>query len=116
MANIPSLSFLHHRIKLRQLELMLRLAEDGSLRGAADTMHISQPAASKMLHELESALALQLFERHPRGVQPTVYGMAEIHPAQHGFFGFEGLRKKLLNFESCELGKVRFGARMARTL
>lgn len=63
-----------------------------SLLHAAEAAGMSQPAASKLLRELEEALGVPLFERHARGVEPTAYGevlvrrahavLAEIRSAQ----------------------------------
>ena len=43
--------------------------------------NLTQPAASKLLAELEHALGVTLFERLPRGVQPTRYGEVLIRRA-----------------------------------
>lgn len=57
------------RARLRHLQLFVRLAEVGSLKRAAEAMHISQPAASQLLADLEGLVDLPLFERHARGVR-----------------------------------------------
>lgn len=49
--------------KLRQLALLSALAETGTLRAAADRISVSQPGATRLLHELESMLGVKLFER-----------------------------------------------------
>ncbi|WP_132530183.1 LysR family transcriptional regulator [Pseudomonas aeruginosa] len=51
MSRIPDASIIHSRLRLRQLRLMLALEELGSLRRAADEIGMTQPAATKMLHE-----------------------------------------------------------------
>jgi DNA-binding transcriptional LysR family regulator len=50
------------------------LAEHGSFRRAAMTLRISQPALSKSVQALESALGVRLFERRRDGVIPTEFG------------------------------------------
>lgn len=50
------------------------LAEHGSFRRAAATLRISQPALSKSVQALESALGVKLFERRRDGVIPTEFG------------------------------------------
>ena len=50
------------------------LAEHGSFRRAATTLRISQPALSKSVQALESALGVKLFERRRDGVIPTEFG------------------------------------------
>ncbi|HET7634885.1 MAG TPA: LysR family transcriptional regulator [Burkholderiales bacterium] len=61
------------RIKhLRLIELAFSL---GSLHRAATALHISQPSASAMVRDIETALGCTLFERSPRGVTPTPQGI-----------------------------------------
>jgi DNA-binding transcriptional LysR family regulator len=80
------------RIKTRQLALLAHLDRERSVLRAAEAVGMSQPAASKLLRELEEFLGVRLFERHARGVEPTPYGeilvrhahsvLAEIRRAQ----------------------------------
>jgi DNA-binding transcriptional LysR family regulator len=64
------------RLKLRDLEILMMLIETGSMGKAAVRLNISQPAVSKAISELESALGVQLVDRSRRGVVPTPYGLA----------------------------------------
>jgi len=68
--------FLVRRLRLRHLELLVALGEAGTMRAAADRLHLSQPAISKMLLETEDALGARLFERSRQGVHPTPAGAA----------------------------------------
>jgi DNA-binding transcriptional LysR family regulator len=70
------------RLRLRHLELLLALADAGTMRAAASRLHLSQPAISKMLAEAEDALGARLFERSPQGVLPTAAGAAAVHRAR----------------------------------
>ena len=47
-----------NRLRLRQVVLMLGVEEHGTLGAAAKAIGISQPGATKMLHEMEEALGL----------------------------------------------------------
>jgi DNA-binding transcriptional LysR family regulator len=49
--------------KLRQLALLSALAETGTLRAAAARINVSQPGATRLLHELEVMLGVALFDR-----------------------------------------------------
>lgn len=62
------------RLRMRQLALIDALHVHGSLQRAAQLLHMSQPAASQMLREIERMLDLPLYERHARGLRPTVAG------------------------------------------
>lgn len=53
------------------MQVMVAIAEMGSLRRAADSVGMSQPAVSKVVADLESMLGIVLFRRHARGAVPT---------------------------------------------
>ena len=59
------------RFKTRHLLLLLHLHEQRSVLRAAEAPNMTQPAASKLIAEMESMLGVPLFERHARGVDPT---------------------------------------------
>ena len=59
---------------MRQLRQFIAVVEHGNLRRAADAIHLSQPALTKSIHNLEEDLGVQLLTRAARGVTPTIYG------------------------------------------
>lgn len=62
---------------LDRMSLLFRfqaIAEAGSVRRAAEALHITQPALSRSLSQLEQFYRRPLFERHARGVRPTGFG------------------------------------------
>lgn len=65
-----------HRIKLRHLSCFLEVAARRSFHNAADSLHLSQPAVSKAIAELEEILGTPLFERSRKGVYLTPHGEA----------------------------------------
>jgi len=77
-----SADYLVRRLRLRHLELLLALAETGSVRGAAGRLNLSQPAISKMLGEMEAGFGVRLFERSHQGVVANACGAAAIHRAR----------------------------------
>ncbi|MEL6571220.1 MAG: pca operon transcription factor PcaQ [Pseudomonadota bacterium] len=62
------------RIRLRHLRCFLETARLGSLTAAANAMHVSQPAASKTIKELEQILGRPLFDRSARRLTLTPAG------------------------------------------
>jgi DNA-binding transcriptional LysR family regulator len=70
------------RLKTRQLALIVQLDIHRSVLRAADAAHMTQPGATKLLRELEDTMGVPLFERHPRGVEPTWYGEVLIRHAR----------------------------------
>ncbi|MEM7302648.1 MAG: LysR substrate-binding domain-containing protein [Pseudomonadota bacterium] len=69
------------RLKLKQLRLLVAIANHSSILHAADEICISQPAATKLLKDLETDFDVRLFDRTNRGVVPTEYGEALV---RHG--------------------------------
>ena len=73
--------FLLSRLRFKHLQLLLALKQGGSLRAAAVTMHLTQPALSKALAEIETAFGATLFTRNARGLEPTAQGDIAIRGA-----------------------------------
>ncbi|WP_400082012.1 LysR family transcriptional regulator [Yoonia sp. R78084] len=68
------------RAKFRHMQILVALAELGSMRRAAAALHMTQPAISQMVAELERLIDTDLFHRHARGVVPTA-AAKELLPA-----------------------------------
>ena len=68
-------------VTLRQLRYFRALAEHGSFSRAAESVHVSQPALSLQIRELETALGGVLVERGSRGAVLTPFGRAVHHQA-----------------------------------
>ena len=66
MADIP--------VKFRHLRTLIEVARQKSVGRAAEVLHISQPAVTKTLRELESVLGATLVERDGRGIRITRFG------------------------------------------
>jgi DNA-binding transcriptional LysR family regulator len=71
MAQIAQTS---RRLKLRQLEVLIAVAEAGNMAKAAEQLAITQPVISKTIADLESTVGVRLFDRNRRGVELTLYG------------------------------------------
>jgi len=65
---------LAHLLTLKQLRLVVAVAEHGSVLRAAAALNMSQPAATKMLKDAEARLGASLLVRHNRGVTLTDHG------------------------------------------
>jgi len=70
------------KLRLRHLELLVVLADTPTMRGAAARLHLSQPAISKMLGEIEGCFGDRLFERGHQGVQANALGRAAVYRAR----------------------------------
>lgn len=67
-------SRLRRRLRLRQLELLAALDHAPTLSSAARAVHLSQPAASRLLNTAAADLGVELFERSGRSLLPTAAG------------------------------------------
>jgi len=70
-------------LEQRQLRAFLAIAQTGSLGRAADVLHLTQPALSRTVRQMESQLRVQLFERRPSGMELTTFGQALLPYATH---------------------------------
>ena len=59
------------RARLRHMQVLVQLAELGSVRRTAQAVGMTQPGVSQILADLERMLDVTLFHRHSRGVRPT---------------------------------------------
>lgn len=70
------------RPTLRQLEYMVAVAHHGTFGAAAEAVHVSQPAMSAQIAELEQRLGVVLFERDRHGARLTTDGEAVLVAAR----------------------------------
>jgi DNA-binding transcriptional LysR family regulator len=82
MTELHPKPLIRSRLKTRQLALLVHLDEERCVVRAAEAAGMTQPAASKLLREIETGLDVKLFERHARGVAPTWYGEILVRHAR----------------------------------
>ena len=63
-------------LKLSHLRMIVAMEETGQISLAADMLKTSQPAASRLLSEMETILEVRLCVRSPRGIEMTNAGRA----------------------------------------
>lgn len=69
-------------MRLTQIRDFLAVIDSGSIRAAARGLHISQPALTKSIRQLEEELGAVLVTRSVRGAQPTEFGRAFLARAR----------------------------------
>lgn len=104
------------RLKTRHLMLLVALAEQRNLHQAAAALQITQPAGSKQLREVEDILQAPLFERLPRGMEPTVFGAAVIHHARTVLARLALAEEELATLKTSWSGQVDIGAIMSASM
>jgi DNA-binding transcriptional LysR family regulator len=102
--------FIRARLKTRQLLLLVALAEEGNIHRASEVLNMTQPAASKLLKDLEDVLGVLLFDRLPRGMRPTAYGEAMIRHARVALASLNHAHDEVQALKAGRFGQVTVGA------
>lgn len=84
----------------RQLEAFHSVISAGSVTGAAQIMHITQPAVSRLIRDLENTLQLKLFERTGGRIVPTGEAWALYKEVEVSFAGLNRIMHFALNLRS----------------
>ena len=95
------------RLKLRDLHMLMAVAEARSMAKAARQLAVSQPVVSKTIADLEHALGVKLLDRTASGVEPNLYGRALL---KRGVSIFDELRQSVNEIEFLadpSVGEVR---------
>lgn len=98
------------RIKPAHLDLIQKIAENRKLQLAAEAHGISQPAASRILSEIETLAGSPLFIRYPKGMEPTPAGVAFVSHANVVLSELSALENELRYLKEGALGDLRIGS------
>src|SRR5437764_2394767 len=98
------------RIRLRDLHILLAVAEHGSMAKASAQLAISHPVVSKTVSDLELTLGVRLFDRNSQGVELTLYGKALLNTGVHVFDEMRQGLKQLESLADPTTGELRVGA------
>lgn len=97
-------------LKLSHLRLLSALLETGQIGMAADRLGIAQPAASRLLSEVEGIVGGPVHERVGRGIQLTEIGTAIARRAQRIRIELNDAARELAEISSGSSGHVRIGS------
>ena len=101
---------IRRRLKLRDLDTLMAVAQWGSMAKAATHLRVSQPAISKAIADMEHTLGVRLLDRLAQGIEPTIYGRALLKSAAAVF---DDVRQGINEIEflgDSTAGEVRIGA------
>ncbi|ACO78779.1 Transcriptional regulator, LysR family [Azotobacter vinelandii CA] len=101
------------RLDLTTLQLLVAVAEEGTLTRAAEREAIAVSAASKRLVDLESSLGVTLFVRQAKGMQLTPIGETLLQHARRMLLGVEKLGLELSEHVQGVRGYVRMLANLS---
>lgn len=96
-------------MKLSQLRLLVTLHESGSLQETSRRLHISQPALSRALKELEEELGVPLLARSNKGASLTPYGISLLGHARSALESVRRVRQDIDDMRGQAGQEVRIG-------
>ncbi|MGY9047835.1 MAG: LysR family transcriptional regulator [Rhodobacterales bacterium] len=96
-------------LRLPQLRLMIALEDTGQISGAATQMGMTQPAASRLLAELEKTSRVKLYQRHARGILLTEAGQILARRARATLHDLDSAFEDIALLNSGARGLVRIG-------
>ena len=97
-------------LKPAHLRLVMAVAEHGQLQLAADACAMTQPAASRMLAEVERLVGAPLFLRQPKGMAPTEIGLSVLRRARVILREMSSMAADVSALQDGFAGIVRVGA------
>ena len=116
LSGYPPNNLLKSGLKINHLRMIIALAETGQISAAAELMNISQPAASRILNEMEAILKISLYERLARGVALTSYGEALARRAQTIMLELREVSREIMELQSGSGGSVFIGTVQASAI
>lgn len=92
------------------LVAFLAVAEQGSINAAAEVLHVSQPALTRTIRELEEQLGARLFNRNAKGATLTDFGRGIIGHARRLRAELELIERNALSHRAGERRHMSIGA------
>lgn len=97
-------------MKFQQLHAFKAVYELGTVTAAADSLHLTQPAASKLIAALEHRVGFQLFERIKGRLVPTAQGKAFYVEVSKAFNALDTLEESARDIRSHDWGSLHIAA------
>ena len=101
-----------NRLRYKHLHMLVTLSSSQNLHRASQSLNMSQPAATRMLHEIEDMFGCDLFERLPRGMRPTALGSELIRFAESAISGLDRCAEDLMARQQGGYGYLSIGTIM----
>ena len=101
------------RAKFRHVQVLLRVAELGSVQRAADAIGLTQSSVTQTLAYLEALVEARLFHRHARGVTPTPACQDLLPVARQMMSGLADVAERLQAHQEQGVGTVRLLASLS---
>jgi DNA-binding transcriptional LysR family regulator len=99
-----------HKMTLRQLEILDSVARCGSFSRASEELHLTQPAVSMQIKQLEGVLGLPLFEYMGKHIHLTEAGQDALRTARRIEGELANLEQTLANIQGLKGGTLTVSA------
>jgi len=96
-------------MNLNDIDYLIAVSEHQHVGRAAEALGLTQSALTRAIARLEQLAGMPLFERHPKGVLPTVAGQAFLRRARRMQMEFDDTLSELHQMKTGELGILRIG-------
>ena len=103
-------------MKIQTLRALLHIEALGSIRAAAAASHVSQPALTQAIQQLEEDLGAQLLIRSPTGIVFTEYGRAVLRHARLMVSETQRVKEEISQMRGDGGGHIRLAASPAMSL
>ncbi|MBN9079091.1 MAG: LysR family transcriptional regulator [Rhizobiales bacterium] len=90
------------------LRYLIKVAEFGSIRRAADALNVASSAVNRQILNIERDIGVSLFERTVKGVRPTAAGELMLQHARDTLGGYQ----RVVDEIACQAGDIRGGVRI----
>jgi len=96
-------------LKIHQIKALVAISHCGSINEASQVLHITQPALSRSIKDLEHELGLTLLQRSYKGMSLTEEGRRVIRHAQMMVESMRRLQVEVDNIHDIAVGEVAVG-------
>lgn len=103
-------------MKIRQLEAFRALILRQTVTRAAQMLHISQPAVTRLINDLETDVGFALFDRAHGRLHPTPEGLALFEEIERSFTGLERIAQTAQQIKSLRRGSLHIAGAPAIAL
>jgi DNA-binding transcriptional LysR family regulator len=103
-------------MKIQTLKALLRIAETGSIRAAANSLHVSQPSLTLAIQQIEEEVGAPLLTRTKQGVTFTSYGEALLTHARLIVSESQRIQEEIAQMRGHWEGQVRLSSSPAISL
>jgi len=97
-------------LKLRELEVLRTIMESGSVTNAAQTLHVTQPAVSKTLQQIEDQLGFDCFIRQHGQLVPTPEARALLPEILKAMAAMDAMERFAANLRTLQSGRLSVAA------